>query len=79
MFKAIILLKKKEDVTPEQFKDWWINSHSPKAAKLTLLKMKVKKLLTVSLNNGLIVKKILRMLMLVKLVKWLLEIQLAMF
>ena len=34
MFKAIILLKKKEDVTPEQFKDWWINSHSPKAAKL---------------------------------------------
>ena len=34
MFKAIILLKKKEDVTPEQFKDWWINSHSPKAAML---------------------------------------------
>ena len=34
MFKAIILLKKKEDVTPEQFKDWWINSHSLKAAKL---------------------------------------------
>ena len=34
MFKAIILLKKKEDVTSEQFKDWWIKSHSPKAAKL---------------------------------------------
>ena len=34
MFKAIILLKKKEEVTAEEFKKWWINSHSSKAANL---------------------------------------------
>ena len=34
MFKAIILLKKKEEVSSEEFKNWWINSHSSKAAML---------------------------------------------
>ena len=34
MFKAIILLKKKEEVSAEEFKNWWINSHSSKAAML---------------------------------------------
>ena len=34
MFKAIILLKKKSEVSSEEFKSWWINSHSPKASKL---------------------------------------------
>ena len=34
MFKAIILLKKKTNVTPEEFSDWWLKEHSPKAAKL---------------------------------------------
>ena len=34
MFKAIILLKKKEEVSSEEFINWWINSHSSKAAML---------------------------------------------
>ena len=34
MFKVIILLKKKEEVSSEEFKNWWINSHSSKAAML---------------------------------------------
>jgi len=34
MFKAIILLKKKNEVSSEEFKNWWINDHSSKAAML---------------------------------------------
>ena len=34
MFKAIILLKKKNEVSPEDFENWWINEHSSKAAML---------------------------------------------
>ena len=34
MFKAIILLKKKTNVSAEEFSDWWLKKHSPKAAKL---------------------------------------------
>ena len=34
MLKAIILLKKKNEVSSEDFKNWWINEHSSKAAML---------------------------------------------
>ena len=34
MFKAIILLKKKNEVSTEDFENWWINEHSSKAAML---------------------------------------------
>ena len=34
MFKAIILLKKKTNVSSEEFRDWWLKEHSLKAAKL---------------------------------------------
>lgn len=34
MFKAIILLKRREDMTHEDFKTWWLDEHAPKAAEL---------------------------------------------
>ena len=38
MFKAMILLKKKDSFTTEQFKNWWLNEHSPMASKLPKIK-----------------------------------------
>ena len=38
MFKAMILLKKKDSFTNEQFKNWWLNEHSPMASKLPKIK-----------------------------------------
>ena len=29
MFKAIILLKRREDLTHEEFATWWLDHHSP--------------------------------------------------
>jgi len=34
MFKAIILLKRRSDMSHEDFKNWWLNEHAPKAAEL---------------------------------------------
>lgn len=34
MFKAIILLKRREDMSHEEFKNWWLVEHAPKAAQL---------------------------------------------
>ena len=34
MYKAIILLKRGEDMTHEDFKTWWLVDHSKKAATL---------------------------------------------
>lgn len=34
MFKAIILLKRRDDMTHEEFKSWWLDKHAPKAAEL---------------------------------------------
>lgn len=34
MFKAIILLKRREDMTHDEFKTWWLEEHSAKAAQL---------------------------------------------
>ena len=34
MFKAIILLKRREDMSHDEFKTWWLGAHAPKAAKL---------------------------------------------
>jgi uncharacterized protein (TIGR02118 family) len=34
MFKAIILLKRGEDMSYEDFKKWWLVDHSGKAAQL---------------------------------------------
>lgn len=49
MFKAIILLKKKSEVSSKEFKSWWINSHSPKASKLP----KIRKLcFNLVINDG---------------------------
>ena len=38
MFKAIILLKKKEEVSSEEFKNWWIGEHAKLAIQLPGLK-----------------------------------------
>ncbi len=34
MFKAIILLTRRADLTHEQFADWWLGAHAPLAAQL---------------------------------------------
>lgn len=34
MFKAIILLKRREDMTHDEFKQWWLVEHSSLAAQL---------------------------------------------
>lgn len=34
MFKAIILLKRREDMTSAEFENWWFNEHAPLAAGL---------------------------------------------
>jgi uncharacterized protein (TIGR02118 family) len=34
MFKAMILLTRREDMTHQEFLDWWINDHAPLAATL---------------------------------------------
>lgn len=34
MFKAIILLKRKADMTHDEFKTWWLDEHAPLAAQL---------------------------------------------
>ena len=34
MFKAMILLKRREDMTFQAFADWWLREHAPMAAKL---------------------------------------------
>jgi uncharacterized protein (TIGR02118 family) len=34
MFKAIILLKRRDDMTHDDFKQWWLVDHSKKAATL---------------------------------------------
>jgi uncharacterized protein (TIGR02118 family) len=34
MFKAIILLSRREGQTREEFRDWWLNRHAPLARQL---------------------------------------------
>lgn len=34
MFKAIILLKRRSDMTHAEFEQWWLKEHAPKAAEL---------------------------------------------
>lgn len=34
MFKAIILLSRRDDMTPEAFRSWWLHEHAPLAAEL---------------------------------------------
>ena len=33
-FKAVILLRRRDDMTPEQFRQWWLYEHAPLAAQL---------------------------------------------
>lgn len=33
-FKAVILLRRRDDMTPEQFRTWWLDEHAPLAAQL---------------------------------------------
>lgn len=33
-FKAVILLSRKEGMTPEEFRHWWLEEHAPMAAQL---------------------------------------------
>jgi uncharacterized protein (TIGR02118 family) len=34
MFKAVITLRRRGDMTHEQFADWWLGEHAPRAAGL---------------------------------------------
>jgi len=38
MIKAMICLTRREDMTREDFRDWWLGSHKDKAVKLPRLK-----------------------------------------
>ena len=33
-FKAVILLSRRADLSPEEFRSWWLNEHAPLAAQL---------------------------------------------
>jgi uncharacterized protein (TIGR02118 family) len=33
-FKAVILLRRRDDMTPDQFRQWWLHEHAPLAARL---------------------------------------------
>ena len=33
-FKAVILLRRRDDMTPEEFRHWWLHEHAPLAAQL---------------------------------------------
>jgi uncharacterized protein (TIGR02118 family) len=33
-FKAVILLRRRADMTPDEFKQWWLHEHAPLAAQL---------------------------------------------
>ena len=44
MIKLVHFVKKRKDLTPEQFKDYWLNKHS-QVEKLVLEKTKIKKIL----------------------------------
>ena len=34
MFKAMILLTRRGDMTNDEFTDWWLRDHAPRAARL---------------------------------------------
>jgi uncharacterized protein (TIGR02118 family) len=38
MFNAIILLSRREGVSPEEFRKWWLESHAPLACSLPALR-----------------------------------------
>lgn len=38
MIKAMIFLKRREDMTRDDFRDWWLGAHKDKALKLPKLK-----------------------------------------
>lgn len=41
MFKAMILLSRREDMTPEDFRRWWMEEHRPLAVQLPGLRRMV--------------------------------------
>ena len=41
MFKAMILLTRREDMTPEDFRRWWMEEHRPLAVQLPGLRRMV--------------------------------------
>ncbi len=41
MFKAMILLSRREDMTPEDFRRWWMEEHRPLAVQLPRLRRMV--------------------------------------
>lgn len=41
MFKAMILLTRREDLSPEAFRQWWLEEHGPLASQLPGLRRMV--------------------------------------
>ena len=41
MFKAMILLTRREDMTPDDFRRWWLEEHRPLALQLPALRRMV--------------------------------------
>ena len=52
MFKAIILLSRGEDQSPEDFHKWWLDEHAPLARQLPGLKKLVFNLVAPDANDG---------------------------
>lgn len=52
MFKAIILLSRGEDQSPEDFRKWWLDEHAPLARQLPGLKKLVFNLVAHDANEG---------------------------
>lgn len=50
MFKAIILLTRGADQSPEDFRDWWLEAHAPLARQLPGLRKLCFNLATPALN-----------------------------
>jgi uncharacterized protein (TIGR02118 family) len=46
VFKAIILLARREDMTRDEFKAWWLDEHAPMARQLPELRRAVFNLVT---------------------------------
>lgn len=41
MFKAMILLKRRDGLRPDEFRDWWLERHAPLARRLPGLRRAV--------------------------------------
>lgn len=54
MFKAIILLSRKEDQSPDEFRTWWLEEHAPLARQLPGLRQLIFNRVAPELNDQMV-------------------------